>query len=273
MFRFSSLPTVLALALATTSAHALPLVEVDIAPFVQGGVIKINSHDDAGGVLVDTSGNARVFLYDLRGEGDDSVPPFLFLDDPGINSEAIPAPGFTPGSNVGIQVLSSLKFWDGNGPVNFQEVTNGEAIELTVFGFGRNVATAALTDFDPFFIFDVDANGTFAHNHIESILQDESSALSGLYLIELRVVQGTRDNQSGLADGTIDPLVTPSHSLFVLYNMASGLDEDELQVLAEAVLASLDQGTGGPGNGAIPEPASALLLLAGMTALARRRRA
>ena len=270
MHRFQLLITCTVMLVATGAAQALQLVEVDVAPFVDGGQIKTHSFSDDAGAFIDTSGNARVFAYDLTGEG---IPAgsMLGLDDPGFNTELFEGEfaattGFTPGSFVGISVQAALKHWDATGTPDFQPVTNGESFLLDNFGVSRQVGAA----FDPtdFYVFEVEGapdTGAF-HGHLVSIMEDSSLGMLGIYLVEVIVINGDLTNAAD-GTGTRNSALAPSQSIFFLYNFE--MSEDDFEAAVDAFAATLN---GTQPNGDVPEPATAMLALLALPALAGRRR-
>lgn len=271
IFQCHLIVALLASLLVSAAAHAVQLVEVDVAPFVQGGQIKVNSFRDATAEFVDTSGNARVFAYDLTGEGIPSGPA-LGLDDPGFNTEEFETEfgdltGFLPGSFIGVSVQAPLKHWDGTGGANFQTVGNGESFQLDNFGVNRQVG--ATFDSTDFYVFEVEGApdvGAF-HGHLVSIMEDTSLASTGIYMIEAIVINGDLTNAAN-GTGTRNSVLSPSESIFLLYNF--GLTETDFENSVDAFALSL-AGTP-PGGTDVPEPASALLVVAGAALMGRRRR-
>ncbi len=261
--RFTRFLATAASVFLASSAHA---VEFDIAPRVDGGkILAIGYSDPLGQFIPDESTPSLVFPYDL-GEG---VVPFE-IDDPGFNAENFSTPtGFAPGSFVGVQLRGDLQYWNGSGAPAFGPVTAGERMQFESGPFSRIAGTNTQTEFDPWFLFEVEDaphTGEF-HGHITSRLLDGNLAAIGIFMVPVGVVNGVADQQSANFTGTVftDPM--PSDTLFWLFN--NGLAEDDYEEAVEAFITSLTNGGGS--NTAVPEPGSLSLALIALAAAGLRR--
>jgi hypothetical protein len=145
----------------------------------------------------------RVFTY-----GFDSNP----TNDPGFNAfdGSFPFP-----SEISVNVLTNLQFWNGSGSVSFGAVPAGESINLANDLTGSNFTVGANTGFQSgFLISAVDAAGG-AHKHLFSTLQGDGQPgpASGVYMIEMRVRL-----LNSAANQTPYPGVADSLPIFLLYN-------------------------------------------------------
>jgi len=173
----------------------------------------------------------RVFLADMSLSG-----PNWFADEPGIFIEEASLPDNT---QVGFNIVGSLQYWDGTGPVSFAQAADTMTLQFgpesrTSSTDGSDVAGFDLT-------YDADQVGGF-DEHYDYLI--DGSAGNGIYLLT------NTFTLSGAAD---------SVTIFTLFN--AGLTEelhDAAGEYAENVL--------------VPAPASAALLGLGALGAARRRR-
>jgi hypothetical protein len=153
-------------------------------------------YDDAGDdslnpIYLTTNPN-RVFAYYF---GDYQDP--YFDEDPGTHGLASTS-GYTPsnlpqGSWMSFDVMSSLQYWSGSGPVSFGNVPAGETLQMYLPGSlpGQVLGSVTIgtgTGFQPGFpLQNIDAYGGM-HKHMWTELQagTNSTPADGIYLFEMR---------------------------------------------------------------------------------------
>ncbi|HTQ37494.1 MAG TPA: dockerin type I domain-containing protein [Pirellulales bacterium] len=153
-------------------------------------------YDDAGDNSFNpvylTVNPLRVFSYYF---GDYQDP--YFDEDPGTHGLATTS-GYTPsnlpqGSWMSFDVMSSLQYWSGDGPVSFGNVPAGETLQMYLPGSlpGQKLGSVTIgtgTGFQPGFpLQNVDAYGGM-HKHMWTELQagTNSTPADGIYLFEMR---------------------------------------------------------------------------------------
>lgn len=225
---------------ATAGVTSTALAEYDVSPKIEGGVIKTNAFFDAEEFEV---GNVAVFGYNF---GEDILLPPNELPDPGFHP--LPGSGFAQGSQIGIDTLSVLQFWNGTGSISFVPAAAGTTLS---YAFGSSNAsvdgtTIPATDV---LVGPVDEFGEF-DDHLDTEIT--LSAASGIYMLTARL-------------NTTTPGVSPSDSIYLLFNY--GLEEELLEA---AVLFARDTFAPGTVIPVVPEP-TALGLIAAALPLALRR--
>jgi hypothetical protein len=179
-------------------------------------------YDDAGDssqnpIYLTTSPN-RVFAYYF---GDYQDP--YFDEDPGTHGLATTS-GYTPsnlppGSWISFDVMSSLQYWSGTGPVAWSNTPAGETLQMYLPGAlpGQKLGSVTIgtgTGFQPGFpLQNIDANGGM-HKHMWTELQagTNSTPADGIYLFEMRDKLLESDAQ------TPYPSVADSLPFFVMFD-------------------------------------------------------
>ncbi|HRK32329.1 MAG TPA: hypothetical protein PLD59_14780 [Tepidisphaeraceae bacterium] len=227
---------------ATAVVTSAALAEYDVSPKIEGGVIKTNAFFDAEEVEV---GNVAVFGYNF---GEEVLLPPNELPDPGFHP--LPGSGFAEGSQIGIQTLSVLQYWNGVGPISFAPAASGTTLS---YAFGSSAASVDGTTIpaNDVLVGPVDEFGEF-DDHLDTEIT--LAAASGIYMVAARL-------------NTTTPGITPSDSIFILFNY--GLEED---VLEDAVVFARDTFAPGTVIPVVPEPAALGLLAAALPMALRRRR-
>lgn len=141
--------------------------------------IVTNAHNDLTG---EVTSDVRVFAYSF---GEDPLDPF-FLSDPGFGSET--GSGLPQGSQVNFDVLTSLRFWNGSGPMSFASTAGGDFIRFNraITNVDVSGTSAAQSGFP---IANVAAGGTM-HAHLNTYLMNADSFASpseGIYLLAIDV--------------------------------------------------------------------------------------
>ncbi len=235
-----------ALALAAPAVHA----DFDVSPSVSTGQIVTGAFEDATDTYVP---NVRIFGPYAFGE-DPAADPY-FLQDPGFHPQ--PGTGFTAGQSVSASVITGLQYWNGTGPVTFDEVPGVETLRLSRGSSSLTISTASdpvpagsLT-IEP----SVGPTGEF-DDHLDSSLLGSTNGdpAEGIYLVSL-----------GLS--ATEPDLARSAPFYVLYN--NGLSDAAADRAAIYTRDTFAPGTNLPG---VPEPASLGLIGLGGLALVRRAR-
>jgi hypothetical protein len=215
--------------------------EYDVSPKVEAGVIKTNAFFDAEEFEV---GNVAVFGYNF---GEDPILPPNQLPDPGFHP--LPGSGFVAGSQIGIDALSVLQFWNGGGPITFAPAAAGTSLS---YAFGSSTATidGSTIPAADVLVGPVDPTGEF-DDHLETEIT--AAAAGGIYLFSARL----NTTASGVA---------ASDPIYFLFNY--GLDEETLD---DALLFVRDTFAPDTVIPVVPEPAAVSMLLA-LPLIGRRRR-
>ncbi|MBX2853228.1 MAG: PEP-CTERM sorting domain-containing protein [Phycisphaeraceae bacterium] len=207
----------------------------DISPTVEGGKIVSNGYSDDDG---DFLAGERVFGYEL-GEG--GIPGNeTFAGDPGINVQ--PGAGWL--GLPGLKITGPLTLWDGAG---YAPVADPDTSLKISFGAPERFVTGTSGAQADIFI------GS-THDHFSALLNDTSGdpldgttdPATGIYQFEAQIVS---------TDGSL----TPSDTIWINFNY--GAEESVHEAALEYTETVL-----------VPEPSSALALLAGAGLLAARRR-
>lgn len=213
----------------------------DMSPYVVGGKIIVGAYIDGEGA----GGEAQyVFGYEL---GESAIDPYN-IGDPGFNAQS--GSGLTPGSNLGVRVLSDLYYWDGAGDFALSATPEGESLMLLFGAQSRTVGTGTGELADLFFGPAVTGEGVFHAHLFSSLLGSDGNSIPGdgiepavgIYAVQLSVLSS-------------DGVTADSDPVWLVYN--NGLDEE----LHEAAMDAL-----------VPEPGSLALLGLGAAGLLRRRR-
>lgn len=147
------------------------------------------------------------------------LDPF-FTDDPGFG--AVAGSGLPQGSQVGFNILDDLRYWNGQGPVQWGPVPGGEQLRIR-FGFqNRWVGTG--TGVQTGFNFDTVGSGGTVHRHLSFFLLgsdgnavpaaiDGVQAADGIYLLKIQVT-------------TTAPGILPSEPVYIVFvNFSTGPDD------------------------------------------------
>jgi PEP-CTERM motif len=185
------------------------LADFDISPTLPLTQLVTNGHDDE--TNQDAAG-LRVFSYDLGADVNHTA------NDPGFN--AFGGSGLPQGSELSLNVMTNLLYWNGVGQVSFGPAASGESVQLVsktetnqvLSSFSVRTATGFQTGF---LIVPVAADGS-AHRHIFSTLAagNQPTPADGVYLVEERLRLLTSESSAAPPyPGVVDSL-----PYFVLYN-------------------------------------------------------
>ncbi|HPD29695.1 MAG TPA: hypothetical protein PLL20_06850 [Phycisphaerae bacterium] len=233
----SSVLIVVLLGNVTLAAH------VDVRAYVQNGAIAVGSSELVGSTVVPLSDRERVFGAEF-GE-DDPAQPFM-TEDPGFLSEDGAFPGGS-GHWLGFNALSGLAFWNGSG---FAGVPAFESLQITVGSQSVNVANDPAGGFN---FAQIGAGGGLHQHMTFELLGSDGNPIPGdgvepspgIYLLELELTTTMSD-------------VVSSAPIWIVFN------NGDSEANHEAAAAWVE-------NNLVPEPLSALLLVAGALPCRRRR--
>lgn len=204
-----------------------PTGHLGVAIVVQDNKIHtgVYAYDPSNPVTVDVG----VHVWGGGHFQENPLDPF-WTDDPCYGSTT--DGGLPAGSQVGFNILSDLLYWDGNGPVCFGPVPNGEQIRIK-YGFMIRHAGTGTGFVEGFNFQTVPSDGAF-HRHINYFLlgpdgnsvpaiQDGIQAADGVYVlkIELTSTAGiTRSDPIWLVFRNFppsDPLAAVKHCMALLH--------------------------------------------------------
>lgn len=180
--------------------------------------------------------------------GDAEGGPFK-TDAPGYSAD----PGaLISGKFIGYNAVAPVLYHDGTGIAP----TPGVAVITIEDGLGGTDVDITGSSFGGSGIIGESVDGSF-HAHVD--YEINSDAPLGAYLIELTLSAYDLDGSNPFTDPLIlDPGIEDSQSFYILFN--NGLSEIQFEEAHEAFEAL------------VPEPGSALALIAGMGLIASRRR-
>lgn len=216
----------------------------DIAPYFQDGKLLTGGLDHSGN---QAAPSISVYGYEF---GEDLYDPFN-PTNPGVNQAA--GVGNLPvGAPVRYNILSGLRYWDGEGEVTWGAPVGDTHIDLCMGTTSRTITGSSGAQTGSL-VQSVAANGSLHRHFVTALFADDTSSnvpgelgflapADGIYAfsMELTLTQGGTTYAS-------DPV-------WIVFN--NGMSE-EIHAAAMA---------------AVPEPATAALLLVGGGALLRRRR-
>ena len=219
--------------------------DFDISPFFENGKLVTGGLSHEGDRI---SPSKTIFGYDF---GEDPYDPFN-PSDPGVNQTA--GVGNLPvGDPIRYNILSSLLYWDGNGPVNF--VAPPEQTYMTLL-VGSSLKTLTGTSGPQTgSLIQTIGDGGFVHKHFTTSLYAAPGAGNIPDIGDLTYIEPT----TGIYAFSMELTLTVSGKtyvsdpLWIVWN--NGMSEE----VHDAAMA------------AVPEPASIVLLLAGGLAVFRRR--
>ena len=277
-----SIIAISAMVVALSAARAL--ADFDISPFFQNGQLIVGGLAHTGERIAPP---ISVFGYDF---GEDPYDPFN-PSDPGVD-QATGVGNLPPGGAVGYNILSSLLYWNGDGTVAFS--TPGQAyINLTL---GATTTLTGTSGPQAGSLIQVIGAGGVMHEHFTTSLYAAPGAgnvpdmgdptyiapADGIYTfgMELTLTNGgtvhasnpfwvvwnnnLSEAQGGAAMNALANLVTRPHP-------GDANNDGAVDVIDLGILAKNYDWTGAPA-GAVPEPASMILLALGGLALLRRRK-
>jgi hypothetical protein len=240
-----SIIAIAAMVVALSAARAL--ADYDISPFLQNGQLIVGGLAHTGERIAPP---ISVFGYDF---GEDPYDPFN-PSDPGVD-QAVGVGNLPAGSQIGYNIVSSLRYWNGNGPATFG--TPGQAYVDLTLPLGSTTTLTGTSGPQAGSLIQVVGDGGVMHKHFTTSLYAAQGAGN---------IPGMGDpTYLAPADGiyawSMDLTLTAaggnytSYPFWIVWN--NGLSEAQHDAAMDALV--------------VPEPTSMALLALGSLALRRRR--